>query len=198
MDATLYTEYQAQRANGQPVAAAAALRQFIDSFTSFDSKANWMRWYLATERWDGRIRHEIYAELIFPVLLHGYLQGDLWCLRWLIRTIANLYTGKQLWEQIGQKSEIQLRQELVERAPEDARARRELVDCWVDSFQYSAHEWPAGILHGHHGASDAQCVELLGAVQRALELDVEQRHHAFIEDFATKVRLYRQRLESKQ
>jgi len=195
MEPRHYEAYKTQLALGQRSAASAALVQFIASFATFDSKSAWVRWYLANERWEHRIRHEIYEQLIFPVLLAGYRQGDLWCLRWLIRTVSNIYTGTQLWEQIERKTELTLREELVARAPEDARARRELVDCLVAMFHHNAHEWPRGILYGMDGASASQCLEILAGAQRALELDVERRHQAFIEDFVTKVQLYQQRLQ---
>lgn len=195
MEVHHYEEYKAQLARGMRSAASAALAQFIASFASLESKGEWVRWYFANERWEHRIRHEIYEQLIFPVLLDGYQRGDLWCLRWLIRTVSNIYTGKQLWEQIDRKTELALREELVARAPEDARARRELVDCFITMFRHNAHEWPWGILYGMDGASVSECAELLAAAERALELDVERRHHAFIEEFMAKVRLYQQRLQ---
>jgi hypothetical protein len=195
MDVRHYEEYKTQLAQGVHVAASAALAQFLASFVASESKAEWVRWYLANERWDQRIRHEIYEQLIFPVLLDGYQRGDLWCLRWLIRTVSNIYTGTQLWEQIDRKTELTLREELVARAPEDARARRELVDCFITMFRHNAHEWPRVILCGMDGASVSQCAQILAAAERALELDVERRHHAFIEEFVAKVRLYQQRLQ---
>ena len=192
MNTRLYENYKVQLANGQPAAATAALVQFIESFTSFESKTTWVRWYLGNERWEHRIRHEIYEHLIFPVLLQGYRTEDLWCLRWLIRTIANIYTREHLWAQIDRKAELDLREELVARVPEDARARRELVDCFIEAFRNMAQEWPEGILQGQDGATTSQCLEILANTQRALQLDVEQRHHAFIQDFADKVRIYQQ------
>ena len=194
MNTRLYEDYKTQLANGQRAAATTVLLQFIESFTDFESKTTWVRWYLGHERWEHRIRHEIYEHLVFPVLLHGYRTGQLWCLHWLIRTIANLYTREHLWAQIDRKAELDLREELVTRVPEDARARRELVDCFIEAFRYMAHEWPAGILYGHDGATADQCLEILADAQRALQLDVEQRHHTFIHDFADKVRIYQQRM----
>jgi hypothetical protein len=196
MEVRHYEEYKTQLARGMRPAASAALAQFIASFTSFESKTEWARWYLANERWDHRIRHEIYEQLIFPVLLDGYRRGDLWCLRWLIRTVSNIYTGTQLWEQIDRKTELILREELVARAPEDARARRELVDCYIRMFRHNVHEWPWCIIYAADSASASECLELLATAQHALELDVERRHHAFIEEFVAKVRLHQQRLQN--
>lgn len=197
MNAHYYEEYKSSLARGQAADAAAAIDHFIASFTSFESKIHWVRWFLGNERWEHRIRPEIYEHLVFPVLLHGYRAGDLWSLRWLIRTLANIYTREQLWVQIDRKVEIDLREELMAQVPEDVRARRELVDCYVEIFRSHLQEWPEAILYGHGNASASQCLEILEQARRVRQLDVEQRHHALLDDIVEKVHLYQQRIASQ-
>jgi hypothetical protein len=190
-----YEHYKASLARGQPAQAALAIERFIASFSSLESRIHWVRWFLGNERWEHRIRHEIYEHLVFPVLLHGYRAGDLWSLRWLIRTLANVYTREQLWAQLDHKAEIDLREELMAQVPEDARARRELVDCYIEIFRNHVHEWPEAILYGHNSATAGECLEILAHTARVRQLDIEQRHHALLDEVVEKVHLYQQRMK---
>ncbi len=170
------------------------LEQFVESFSTFEEKVEWTKWYLENSTFGHTIRHEIYENVVFPVLLDGYHRGDTWSLRWLVKTDQNMNKADHLGKQIDHKSALLMLKELYVSNPEDEETRSLLLERQIDWFQFSVHEWPAGILNGMDGATEEDCREILKDVETARTLDKENRYTDFLDDYETKVREYQHRI----
>jgi hypothetical protein len=194
VDLSHYEHFKAHLARGDRAGAGAHIKHFVASFRSLDDKSVWVKWYLENEDIGHRVRHEIYEHLVFPVLLRGYNHSDPWCLRWLIKTVQNLYKADHLWVQVERKTDHGLLTQLQALCPDDDEARLGLLQSYVQYFRYMVHEWPAGILYGHDGASSEECDLILLDIVRARQLDTKHEHGAFFSDFQSKLFEYRSRL----
>ncbi len=196
MDEALYKQFVQLWATGNKVQARERVRRFIDSFESFEQKQAWAREFLKRGESGHKIRHEIYSELIFPVLEHGFHEGDFECTLWLARTSENLYLNRELHARVGFLGEHALLKRGFEMRPQDAQVRRLLLSNLLDGFDYAQHEWPSGILYGSNGAAPEECDELAGDVVLARELDEQGEYAAFLDEFESKLKQYQERLRS--
>lgn len=194
MDLSRYEDFKHALASGNRATAASFVRPFIASFKSLEEKVTWTRWYLENESFGHRIRHEIYEGIIFPVLLDGYEKSDPWSIKWLARTSQNLYSSRGLWDRIGGKTEEGLLKELFAICPTDIEVRGQLLSNLVKSFEYMVHEWPAGILYSHNGATADECLATHVDLALARQLDNTFLHLEFLDDFAEKLCEYQRRI----
>jgi hypothetical protein len=197
MDEALYQKFLELKVTGHKLQAAERVRRFIDSFASFEEKQKWTREFLARGDFGHKIRHEIYAEVIFPVLERGFQDGDFNSLLWLARTAQNIYSARELHERVGFLSESNFLRRAYEARPDDEIVRRFLLEDLLQWFDYCEHEWPAGILHGADGATLQECEEILREVAFARTLDTQREHNAHLDDFVAKVEAYRVRLSAR-
>jgi len=196
MNSALYEGYLALLAEGRRKEAGLMLRAFLRSFTTSKERDEWTCNFLSTHAYGARVRHEIYAELIFPVLLAGSKRNDLWSLYWLAGTSQNLYTARGLHEQIEFKGEVGLLKEAYGIDRNSTEVREALLKCLLGYFRHASHEWPAGILWGMNGATLAQCNEIMAEVTLARELDREFAYSLLVDEFESKLRQYQARLIS--
>lgn len=189
-DQARYDNFVEMRAAGRKKDAAVAVRAFIASFVDNDDRARWTRWFLDTHPYGERIRHELYTEVIFPVLKAGYEVGDAWSLYWLAGTSQNLYFFGQMWRE----SDVTLLQRALEIDPGHEQARLELIRAYIRWFAYAGHEWPSAILVGNDGASIEDCDAYLSRVADARSLGPDAKQIALLDDFAAKLKGYRARL----
>ena len=198
MNAERYQQYLALKDAGKKEQAKAILDSFLASFESDEEKEQWVRAFLESGDFDHRIRHEIYEQLVFPVLLKGYHANDPWSLLWLAKTQQNLYSAQWLHSQVDSKSPYELLREAYAIAPDEA-IRKELLRTDLEGYAYCEHEWPAGILYeGGRGASIEQCDDLLKEIEFTRTLDKEGRHKLYLDSFEAKVIEYRARLSARQ
>jgi len=190
-----YETFKQLLATGRRAAASASIKTFIESFANLEEKTVWARNFLDTEQIGHKIRHELYEQVIFPVLLAGYQQKDPWSLRWLARTVQNLHQSDALWRSVGYKTELGFLEELLSLDPDDHQLRKEVLSRHLDWFSYAAHEWPAGILYGQDGASARECEEIRATVAEARALDVENLHGEFLAEFERKLAEYMARID---
>jgi hypothetical protein len=194
VNAAFFEEYRELKDSGRRPEATAALAKFISSFAGMEEKTVWTRWYLESEQIGLKIRHELFEQVILPVLVEGYQRRDPWALRWLARTTQNLQHSKDLCGEIEFKTGWAFLKDLVAMCPEDDDARTELLGCHVGWFRHCVHEWPTGILYGMDGATVGECDEILAAVAESRHLDRDHKHAAFLDDFETKVIQYKARI----
>ncbi|HYF63470.1 MAG TPA: hypothetical protein VD886_11695 [Herpetosiphonaceae bacterium] len=194
MDVSQYAAFLALRDRGDKAGAAAAVSAFIASFGSFDERYDWVADFLEREFGGGKMRHEIYRDLVFPVLLAGYRRRDAWAVAWLARTCQNLYACRECRGLIGDTTEYALWLEAYRLRP-DGETRAALLKQQIAWFRFSEHEWPRGILYGMNGATPAQCAEILAEVGFARELDTNGECTRFLDAYERKVRDYQGRLE---
>jgi hypothetical protein len=197
MNSALYEDYWALLAAGRRQEARLSLDAFIQSFRTFEERERWTREFLKAHAYGERIRHEIYAELIFPVLLIGSRREDAWSLYWLAGTSQNLYRASSLHEQVGFKQEVGFLKEAYAVDSNFSEVRKRLLESLRSRFLYAAHEWPAGILWGHDSATLDQCDELMSMATLARELDREGTCALSIGEFESKVKQYKERLGSQ-
>jgi hypothetical protein len=197
MDLTHYKRFRELKDAGRGGEAEVELADFLRSFNSFEEKQSWTRWFLETEPRGHRIRHELYEQIVFPVLLEGYRRDDPWSLRMLAATIQNLSGATRLWQQIDFVTDFTLLQQYHALCPGDDSVTNDLLSRHIDWFQFCVHEWPAGILYEMDGATLEQCQEIAEAIEFARQLDKQQIYTEFLADFSAKLAQYQGRIRDQ-
>lgn len=199
MQPEYFEQYCDLKQRGLKQEARKLLLAFISSFQDLAEKTAWTKAYLHIWEKENahKIRYELYEAVIFPALLHGYRQQELWGVKGLIQTAQNFYQAPQLWSQIDQKTDWTLLEEAQALAPDDESLRQQLISKNIRWFDFCQHEWPAGILYGQDGASIAECEEILKAVEKTKVLDCELIHQTFLDEFVDKVHMYQRQLLTK-
>ena len=192
MKLELYEAYLAHRNAGRKRHANESIRDFVASCSDLSDREAWVRRFLEKGDYEHRIRHEVYAGLIFPVLAEGYARKEFWSVYWLGRTAQNLYAAPSLHAQVEYKVERHFFREAYALNPTD-EVRRCLLSAYVSEFQYCQHEWPAGILCGMDGASLEECAEILRDVAFVRTID-DGAHEALLSEFEGRVLAYMERL----
>lgn len=97
-----YREFKELEEKGLKKQASKALRAFISSFENGQEKEEWVREYLPELQTNkhSRIRHEIFHELVFPILKAGYENNDFASTLWLGKLAQNFYQVRQLHEEL--------------------------------------------------------------------------------------------------
>lgn len=193
MKAEYYNQYLHFKSIGLRAKATENLKQFIDSFESFEEKEQWTRDFLESGEYGHKIRHELYEIVVFPVLLKGYQKRDFWSLTWLIKTIHNIYKVKTLHEQIDFKTDYQLLQDCYSIDSQNPKIRKALLKKLLSWLDYSIHEYPMGILYGHNGGTIDECQDILTHIEFVKKLDPEEKFKDFLDDVRTKVLEYMER-----
>lgn len=196
MDIEHYKEFREFEEKGLKKQASKALRDFISSFENGQEKEEWVWEYLPKLQSNrhSRIRHEIFNELVYPVLKSGYKNNEFSSTIWLGKLAQNIYRAQKIHEELDWVSELGLYEKGFEINPGNDEARLLLLKSIVSWLEYSEHEWPRGILYGNNGATIKQCDEISNEVQRVLQLDKEHVYCEFIKQYIKKLGEYRARL----
>ena len=144
---------------------------FICSFADLDDKYKWSKEFLENTEYGHKIRHELYENIIFPVLRNGYDNNDPWSLYWLAKTIRNVYGSERMMSLIDNKSDFALMKEYYKLTKSDEICL-ELLSRTMSSIGYTMHEWPIGIVMGHLESLD----ELLNKIEYARTLDLGNKY----------------------
>ncbi|MHC5738425.1 hypothetical protein [Nostoc sp.] len=199
MELEYYKQYLHCKTLGFRSQARQHLQQFITSFASFTEKELWTHEFLENQEceYGDRIRYELYEQVVFPVLLSGYLKRDPWSVLWLARTAQNFYKVKHLHKQINFKTDYGLLKECYLIAPSNNQVHKDLLNVQIRWLQYCIHEYPSGILYGAvNGATIDECQEILSEVEFARKLDVEKNQDKFFNEVQSKVLEYIVRLRA--
>jgi len=175
MNMEYFNKFEEAKKLGLKAEAKSNIRMFIDSFSDADERFHWVTTYLEKGGFGHKIRHELYDEIVFPVLLNGYHDNDPWSLYWLAQTIQNVYGSKKLHKQIDFKTDCELLQVRFESDQTDGRVRLALLASLISGFEYAVHEWPSGVLY----APDESPEDLLREIEYARSLDIEKKHTDF-------------------
>lgn len=191
-----YKEFREFEEKGLKKQASKSVHAFISSFQSSKEIEEWVWEYLPKLETNkhSRIRHEIFHELVFPILSDGYAKRDLASTLWLGKLSQNIYQSKTAHEVLDWVTELDLYNKCHELDPENDEARLLLLQSIVSWLEYAEHAWPSGILYGNDGATIVQCDEISSEVQRVLSLDKEFKYSEFIKQFNKKLSQYRARL----
>lgn len=194
MKQALFEKYETAKEQGNKRLATSLISEFIDTFTTHEEREEWTRWYMNNRAAEHAVRHEVFEQVIFPVLLARYQRSEPWCIEMLERCTQNLYKAEHLWSQVGHQTEMQLAEHRLELTPNDLKAKERVLEHLISWFSYSEHEWPAAILYGSDGATATECQEILHSLHKARMLDSGQVHSHFLDQYEAKVHHYIDRL----
>jgi hypothetical protein len=183
MDESYYAQFLSKQLAGLKEEARTAIQRFVESFNDLEEKEDWTRKLLSTHEPSDVVRHELYQEVIFPVLLAGYERRDPWSLYWLAETSKNLFKAKHLYQRIGSPPPQALLKEAYALAPSSVEIREGLLRDLLRGFEYMAHEWPAGLLYYPDQTWQTQYWEVLADIRLARELDTTGAHAQEIAEF---------------
>jgi len=174
MDVTLYKAYLKAKEDGLKKLASEHIRKFIDSFANKSEMLLWSRSFLEQAEYGYKIRHELYREVIFPVLFDGFKVGDAWSLFYLGKTAQNLYSDKSLHSQVEQLSDFEFFKRCYDISPELFDVRVSLADTVWRGVSFGVHEWPSGLCY--------EASEIAEDVKYLKALDDEGRYRLGIEE----------------
>jgi hypothetical protein len=193
-DEKLYEEYLRWQSLGVKAKATAALRAFLDSFHDLAAKAAWTDANLEGLKSNrhARIRHELFEEVIFPVLLIRFQAAEPEAMYLLAQFRHNLYSASHLHRQIGSLGAEDLLRSANAKAPGEDRYRRGLLKALLEHFGYLDHEWPAGILVDVRDPSSWHA--LLEDIRLARDLDHAGEKADRLDQFEARVLAYESRI----
>jgi len=196
MDIENFETYKAYNEKGLKKPATASLHKFIASFLGDSERQDWVWSYLATLEKNNhcRIRHEIFTELVYPVLKQGYLNQDFDATFWLGQLTQNIYQNKALHEELDFITEYQLYLKCYQLKPNSVEVISVLLKVMVQQLEYALHEYPSAILWDNNSANLAQCEELAKELAFARKLDGESKYNLFFNDVEDKLSTYSARL----
>lgn len=191
-----YNDFLKYQDKGLKNKAGKSVRLFVSAFKNEIEIKDWVLKYLPriTTNRSSRIRHEIFHELVYPVLKPGYFDNDFTSTLWLGKLIQNIYQAPKLHEELSWVTEIQLYRRCYDEKPENDEARLLCLKSLVEWLEYSEHEWPSCILYGNDGATLEQCGEILSEVELILKLDIEHQYSEFIKQYSKKLAQCKTRL----
>ncbi len=199
MEIGKYNEFIELDNKGIKKKAKLALSEFINSFLSFEEKEKWTYEYLPKlqENHHSRIRHELYEEVIFPVLLDGFRKRQVKAMHWIVKTMQNLYSAQELYKEIDYKSPFEIIKECYEIDPCNSEINETFLNIEIDFISFSQHEWPSGILNGMNGANLEECYEIKDELSLVKNLDKDKKYEKYINEYEVKLEIYIERLKNK-
>jgi len=199
MDINKFNQYKDFKSKDLKKKATVALKSFIDSIKSEEELESWTISYLNSIPKGSHeiLRHELFEQVIFPVLLKGYNNKDLWSHLVLARFIQNLYQSKSMHQKIDNKSDHEILKECLKIDPTHIESRERLLNVQIRWFEYCEHEWPSGILYGTNGATKQQVEEILLELDQARSLDEDKKHKQFFDSFEKKIKIYIKRISNR-
>ena len=121
------------------------------------------------------VRLPLFRAILFPALHRDLLAGSGFAARALASFTQFLVHSPQCRQQLpeGLRARDALLREAVRRHPSDLAAKRQLRDLHRRGFAFSLHELPAGVLYHQHGATAAECDQLLADLDEYARLCAE-------------------------
>ena len=189
MNIEYFNDYLRYEAQGLKTKAKEHIRHFIRSFNGFDEKESWTLAYLPKlkENSNKRVRNELFEHIIFPVLLKGYADRNVPMMLWLAKLCQNYYQNHGIWEKMKYTSDLEIIAECYAIDPSNDEVRDLYLKREIEIMDFSAHEWPTGILYGNHFASKDECKTLLEGIDFIHTLDKNKKYLRFIHDYKNKV-----------
>jgi hypothetical protein len=181
----------------QGIKAKECINNFILSFESFNEKELWTTEYLPklSQNSNGRIRNELFENIIFPVLLNGYKNRNIDLTIWLVKLNQNYYQNHRIWEKINYKSSLEIIDECYKINPNNHEVIDLYLELEIERVNFSLHEYPYGILFGNSFASKDECKILLGKVVFINKLDRNKKYSKYINDYEYKIKEYMRRIK---
>jgi hypothetical protein len=140
-----------------------------------------------------RLPHELFTQVVLPVLLAGRDRRDPFALLWMGKLVANFHSDARQANELDY-SPVAMLDLLLEAVPDHVEGRLLRLDTAINWLRFCVHEWPAGILYGMDGATLAECGEIRAEVAIARRIDVDKRFADFLDGFEAKLSGYEDRL----
>ena len=195
----VYAQFVREEDAGLKRAAKATLRTFLDTFLTDEDRRIWTQAHLphlALNR-HSRIRHELYQEAIFPVLIEGHEAGDPVSTYWLAKTFQNLCSAKHLYARIDYSPQDELLKAAYAKAPDNRQIREALLESLLAIFAFLDHEWPVGILLPQPPGQE-DWAGLASDIALARTLDDGGKHRERLDQFEQRMAEDRARSEHRQ
>jgi len=151
--------------------AARNVRLFIESFVDDSERSAWTHAFLESGDYGHKVRHELFRDLLFPVLIEGYHARDSWSLYYLAKCIQNLVSEHTLWEKLEYITSYSLLKLCFETDPQFKDVQKVLLDETCRGLGFAIHEWPSGLCW-----DVCETEENLAFARR---LDLEHKHEPF-------------------
>lgn len=198
MNIELFNAFLKHQEFGLKKQASESIRDFISSFKSEAEIQKWVWNYLPQLDFNrhGSIRHELFIELVYPVLKCGYLRKEFEPTLWLGKLIQNLYQNRELHEQLEWITDVQLFREAYKLNRESDEVRILLLEKLISEFNFYMHEYPEVILYGNSAAEAQQCEQIREEVAFAKGLDKERAYTEYISELLNKLNKYESNLGS--
>ena len=193
MNIEYYFEYLHFKSIGIKPKIKEAIKKFIESFKNDSEKESWTIEYLPKLEFDsnGRIRNELFEEIIFPVLWNGYKNKNVSLMIWLVKLEQNYYQNTNIMKSMGYKSSNQIIRECYEIDPNN----EEIIDLFLELelkwISYATHEWTDEfpyILVGNDGATKEECKKLLENISFLHKLDRNKGYSKYINEYEKKIK----------
>jgi len=196
MNIEYFEKFETELELGLKKKAAASVRQFVDSFETYNEKKSWVWSYLPKleKNRHSCIRYELFINLVYPILKKGFESGDYNSTLWLGKLVQNIYQTKGIFEELGSNVEMDFFRKCHEIDPNIEEGNELLLQSILSWLSHCVHEWPSGILYGMDGATIAQCQEIRSEANFAKYLANEERELSFIDDFLVKLAEYEAQL----
>jgi hypothetical protein len=182
MNIDYFNEYLNYTNKGLRIKAKEYINKIIHSFEDYYEKELWTLKYLPKLNNDsnGRIRNELFEEIIFPVLLNGYNNKNINLTVWLVKLSQNYYQNNRIWKKINYKSSLEIIRKCYELEPNN----NEIIDLYfkikIERMDFCIHEYPYGILYGNNFATKEECKILLEEIPFLIKLDRNKKYMGVI------------------
>ncbi|MDC0658751.1 hypothetical protein N6L27_12135 [Leisingera sp. SS27] len=177
-----------------------AVLKLVEAVSSLEAKTVWTHNYLEQLplNGSGRIRHEIYEDIVFPALQSGFDRGEAEASYLLGKYAQNLYARPALREQMEQRSEVDFFRLAFQGAPSSEKYRRAYLSSLMNSLRQDFHEWPTGILLDPAKPWRVALMDLKEELSIALSLDREGQFVALLGKWSEITEQYEKRLARRE
>jgi hypothetical protein len=148
MDIELFNNFAASIKHKDRIAAKKYIDKFIKSFTSYEEKETFTKAYLSElENKEYRhIRHELFVNIVFPVLINDYNNKNIQSMIWIIKFIHEFYNHNSLCKQndfyigyeIRHKRKMML-EECYEIAPDNEEVHKMYIEMKIEDINSSIY-----------------------------------------------------------
>ncbi|GMO65553.1 MAG: hypothetical protein Ta2A_13630 [Treponemataceae bacterium] len=199
MNIEYFNEFLQNEKLGIKTKAKEFVNKFIQSFVNYREKELWTIEYLPKleENGNGRIRNELFEEIIFPVLLNGYNSKNISLMIWLAKLSQNYYQNKRIWMKMNYKSDTKILKECYAIEPNNTEIIDLYLELEINSINFSMHEWPSGILYGNDFATEDECKKLLQEIPFIHKLDRNKKYEKYLNEYENSVKEYMNKYSNK-
>jgi hypothetical protein len=192
MNIDYFNEFLRYEHNGIKAKAKECINKFIKSFENYREKELWAIEYLPRleKNSNGRIRNELFEEILFPVLLNGYKNKNIELMIWLIKLNQNYYQNKRIWEQLNYKTTLEIVTECYDMEPNNEDVQDIYLEIKIEKMNYRIHEWPPYILFGNSVATQEECRKLLEEIPFIKRLDRNNKYWEYITEYEEIIKEY--------